>query len=102
MRAEGRSPTSAIAPSASIAHNHSQELGIANSHGCSEDVTDESHVMDLSTHKNSTHHPEIIELSANAASYDLVSQQGRVWSAPGLYRQLRTSSARDEKAEHPR
>jgi hypothetical protein len=38
MRAKGRSPTSAIAPPASIANNNSQELVIANSHGCSEDV----------------------------------------------------------------
>src|ERR1017187_938602 len=38
MRANGRSPTSAIAPPASIANKNSQELVIANSHGCSEDV----------------------------------------------------------------
>src|SRR5262249_18449679 len=35
---KGRSPTSAIAPPASIANTDSQALAMAKSHGCSEDV----------------------------------------------------------------
>jgi len=40
--------------------------------------------MDLSTHKNSTHQAEIIELRANEASSDLVSQQGRLVESLGV------------------
>ena len=38
MRANGRSPTSAIAPPAFVANNNSAMLGIAKFHSCHEDV----------------------------------------------------------------